>query len=41
MRQDFDLPWVICEYEDDFLDELLGLPLYRDVDFVIKLHLGT
>ena len=24
-----------------FRDELPGLPLHRDVDFVIKLHLGT
>ena len=24
-----------------FLDELPGLPLYRDVDFVIELHPGT
>ena len=32
---------VVCEYEDVFPDELLGLPLYRDVDFIIELHLGT
>ena len=32
---------MICEYEDVFLDELPGLPLYRDVDFVIELHPGT
>ena len=41
MRQDLDLPRVISEYEDVFLDELPGLPLYRDVDFVIELHPGT
>ena len=41
MRRDLDLPWVTCEYEDVFLDELPGLPPYRDVDFVIELHLGT
>ena len=35
------LHWVVCEYEDVFPDELLGLPLYRDVDFTIKLHPGT
>ena len=41
MRQDLDLPRVICEYEDVFPDELSGLLSYRDVDFVIELHLGT
>ena len=41
VRWDLDLPWVICEYEDAFSDELPGLPSYRDVDFVIELHLGT
>ena len=41
MRQDVSLPRVVCEYEDVFLDELLGLPPLRDVDFCIKLHLGT
>ena len=41
VRQDLDLPRVICEYEDVFSDELLGLPPYRDVDFVIELHPGT
>ena len=34
-----DIPRVICEYEDVFPDELLRLPSYRDVDFVIELHL--
>ena len=34
------LPRVVCEYEDVFLDEPLGLPLHKDVDFVIELHLG-
>ena len=28
---------MVCEYE---ADELLGLPLHRDVDFVIELHPG-
>ena len=32
---------MVCEYEDVFLDELLGLSPHRDVDFVIELHLGT
>ena len=41
VRQDLGLPWVVCEYEDVFLDELSGLPPYRDVDFTIELHLGT
>ena len=40
-RQDLGLPWVVCEYEDVFLDELLELPPHRDVDFVIELHPGT
>ena len=26
----------VCEYEDIFLDELLGLPPHRDVDFTIE-----
>ena len=37
-RQDLGLPRVVYEYEDVFLNELPGLPLHRDVDFVIKLH---
>ena len=41
VRKDLDLPLVVCEYEDVFLDELLGLPPSRDVDFRIELHLGT
>ena len=41
VRQELDLPRVVCEYEDVFLDELLGLPPHRDVDFIIELHLGT
>ena len=40
-KQDLGLPRVVYEYEDVFLDELSGLPPYRDVDFVIELHLGT
>ena len=40
-RQDLGLPWVVCEYEDVFPDELPRLPLYKDVDFIIELHLGT
>ena len=31
---------MVCEFEDVFLDELLGLPPHRDVDFIIELHLG-
>ena len=41
VRQDLDLPQVVCEYEDVFLDELPGLPPQRDVDFCIKLHPST
>ena len=40
MRQDLDLPWVVYEYEDVFLDELPGLPWQKDLDFCIELHLG-
>ena len=35
MRVDLDLPRVVCEYEDVFLDELPGLPPQRVVDFGI------
>ena len=41
MRQDLGLPRVVCEYDDVFPDELLGLPSHKDVDFVIELHPGT
>ena len=41
MRQDLDLPWVVCEYKDVFPDELPKLPPQRDVDFCIELHPGT
>ena len=40
-RQNLSLPWVVCEYEDVFQDELPGLSPHRDVDFVIELHPGT
>ena len=40
-RQDLSLPHVVCEYKDIFSDELSGLPLHRDVDFVIELHPST
>ena len=36
MRGDnLSLPRVVCEYEDVFPNELLGLPPHRDVDFII------
>ena len=41
MREDLNLPWVVCECEDVFPDELSGLPSYKDVDFTIELHPGT
>ena len=41
VRPDLDLPRVVCEYEDVFLDELPGLPVQRVVDFGIELHPGT
>ena len=41
VRQDLSLPRVVFKYEDVFSGKLMGLPLHRDVDFVIELHLGT
>ena len=41
VRPDLDLPRVVGEYVDVFLDELPGLPLHRVVDFGIELHPGT
>ena len=41
VRQDLGLPWVVCEYEDVFPDELSGLPPHRDVNFCIELHPST
>ena len=41
VRPDLDLPRVVCQYEDVFPDELLGLPPQRVVDFCIELHSGT
>ena len=38
---DLDLPRVVCEYVDVFMDELPGLPPQRVVDFGIELHPGT
>ena len=40
VRQDLDLPRIVCKYEDVFPNELSGLPPPRDVDFRIELHLG-
>ena len=40
-RQELSLPRVVCEYEDIFPDELLGLPLHREVDFTIEFHPST
>ena len=41
VRPDLDLPRVVYEYEDVFIDELPGLPPQRGVDFGIELHPGT
>ena len=41
VRYDLRIPHVVCEYEDVFSDELLGLPPYRDVDFTIELNPNT
>ena len=40
VRHDLDMPRVVCEQEDVFPDDLLGLPPQRDVDFCIELHPG-
>ena len=29
---------MVCEYEDVFPNELLGLPPHRDIDFIIEFH---
>jgi hypothetical protein len=34
-----DIP-VVCEFPDDFLEDLPGLPLEKDVEFVIELKPG-
>ena len=41
VRQEFDLPRVVYEYEDVFLDELSRLPLHSDGHLRIELHPGT
>ena len=41
VRQELGLPRIVCKCEDIFPKELSGLPLHRDVDFVIQLHPGT
>ena len=41
VRQDLDLPRIVCEYEDVFADKLSRLPSQRDVDLCIELHPGT
>ena len=41
VRQNLNLPRIVCEYEDVSPDELPGLPPPRDVDFRIELHRGT
>ena len=40
VRPDLDLPRVVCEFVNVFLDKLLGLSPHRDVDFGIELHPG-
>ena len=35
---DLGLLWVVCEYEDVFLDKLSGLPPHKDENFIIELH---
>ena len=41
VRQGLGLPQVVCEYENVFQDKLPGLPLQRDVYFIIELHPST
>ena len=36
MRQELDLPQVVCEYEDVFPDELPKLPPHKDVDLSLS-----
>ena len=38
---ELEKPRVVCEYADVFLEELLGLPPKREIDFTIELQLGT
>ncbi|XP_058180091.1 uncharacterized protein LOC131298630 [Rhododendron vialii] len=40
-RMELGLPHIVCEYEDVFPEELLGLPPHRDLDFTIELQPGT
>ena len=40
-RQELGLPRVVCEYEDVFSNQQLGLPPHKDVDFTIELHSST
>ena len=40
-RHGLSLPWVVCEYENAFSDDLPRLPPYRDIDFTIELHPST
>ena len=39
-RPDLDLPRLVYEFVDVFLDELPGLPPQRDVDIGVELHHG-
>jgi hypothetical protein len=39
VREIKDIP-VVCEFPDVFPEELSGLPLERDVEFVIELKPG-
>ena len=39
-RPDLDLPRLVCEFVDVFLDELPELPPQRDVDIGVELHPG-
>ena len=41
VRQDLDLPQVVREYEDVFMDKLPGLPPQRDVELYIESHPST
>jgi hypothetical protein len=35
-----DIP-VVCEFADIFLDDLLGIPTDRDIEFIIEVQPGT
>ena len=41
MSKGVELVPVVCEFPDVFLEELMGMPPKRDVEFLIQLEPGT